>query len=425
MSPIKYETNLAFATTQDQMDPLSSFRQNFDFPKNQAGEDCLYFCGHSLGLRPKKAKEYVIEEMDDWARYGVEGHFHAKHPWMPYHEFVTEPVAHLVGAKSSEVVTMNTLTVNLHLMMVSFYQPKGKKFKILVEGSAFPSDQYAVASQVKFHGFNPAEAIIELKPRANESTIRLEDILETIQTHKDSLALIMLGNVNYLSGQYFDIPKITQAGHEAGAMVGFDLAHGAGNLFLQLHDWDVDFAVWCNYKYVNGGPGTIASCFVHERHGNNPSIPRFAGWWGHNKTTRFKMGPDFDFMPGAEGWQLSNPPILQLAALRASLEIFEAATMKNIRAKSEKLTGYFEFLLKECCSQLCDVVTPSHSAERGNMLCLRMKSNPQHLVEKFKQLGVLADFRHPDILRMSPPPLYTRFKDVYQLVQIIKEYAHE
>lgn len=421
----KFDTTENCAGLLDKNDSLSYLRNKFEFPKFEEKQEALYFCGHSLGLPPKKAKEYINEELDAWARLGVEGHFHAKHPWMPYHEFVTKPVANLVGALPSEVVTMNTLTVNLHLMMVSFYRPTPQRYKIIVEAGAFPSDQYAVASQINFHGFDPKEALIELKPKSGQSTLCLEDILETIKLNKDSLALVMLGNVNYLTGQFFDIAEITKAGHAAGAFVGFDLAHGAGNIYLQLHDWNVDFAVWCNYKYINGGPGTIASCFVHERHGKEKNIPRFAGWWGHDKETRFKMGPDFVPINGAEGWQLSNPPIFQLAALRASLEIFEEAGMKNLRTKSLQMTAYFEYLLKECCANICDIVTPANSQERGAMLCLRMKKPPQKLVEQFKKLGIIADFRNPDILRMTPAPLYTRYTDIYKMVQIIKEYTHE
>jgi kynureninase len=417
-------TTEACAIHFDQNDQLKEFRSHFDFPKINGQQDQLYFCGHSLGLRPKKAKEYINEELDAWADLGVEGHFHARHPWMPYHEFVTQPAAHLVGALSTEVVSMNTLTVNLHLMMVSFYRPTRERYKIIIEAGAFPSDQYAVASQIRYHGLDPREALIELKPRAGQNTINQEDIVETIEKNKNNLALIILGNVNYLTGQYFDIAEITRIGHQAGAYVGFDLAHGAGNVFLQLHDWNVDFAVWCNYKYINGGPGTIASCFVHDQHGQNKSIPRFAGWWGQDKSSRFKMAPEFNPISGAEGWQISNPPIFQLAALRASLEIFEAAGIKNLRRKSLNLTSYFDFLLRECCSSVCDIITPSEPAQRGAMLCLRMKKNPERLVEQFKKIGVIADFRNPDILRMSPVPLYTRYIDVFRVVQIIKEYAN-
>jgi kynureninase len=420
----KLDTTEGYALNLDANDPLAYLRNRFDFPKFNQNQDALYFCGHSLGLRPKKAKEYIIEELDAWAQLGVEGHFHAKHPWLPYHEFVTKPVANLVGALNSEVVTMNTLTVNLHLMMVSFYRPTTQRFKIIVEAGAFPSDQYAVTSQIKFHNLDPKEALIELKPKPGQDTLRIEDILECIQKNKDSLALVILGNVNYLTGQFYDIPEITKVGHAAGAIVGFDLAHGAGNLELELHNWNVDFAVWCNYKYINGGPGTIASCFVHERHGNQNNIPRFAGWWGHDKESRFKMEPHFTPISGAEGWQLSNPPIFQLAALRASLEIFEEVGIKKIKEKSNLMTGYLEYLLKECCSDICDIVTPSNPKERGAMLCLRMKKPPQKLVEQFKNMGIIADFRNPDILRMTPAPLYTRYIDIYKMVKIIKEYSH-
>jgi kynureninase len=418
------DTTESCAIRLDQNDTLAYLRDKFDFPKFNEQQETLYFCGHSLGLRPKKARDYINEELEAWAQLGVEGHFHAKHPWMPYHEFVTKPVANLVGALPSEVVTMNTLTVNLHLMMVSFYRPTPQRNKIIIEAGAFPSDQYAVTSQIKFHGYDPKETLIEIKPKAGSDTLQLEDILEAINKNKDSLALVMLGNVNYLTGQFYDIAEITRAGHAAGAVVGFDLAHGAGNLLLQLHDWNVDFAVWCNYKYINGGPGTIASCFVHERHGNKQDVPRFAGWWGHDKETRFKMGSEFSPIAGAEGWQLSNPPIFQLAALRASLEIFEEAGIKNLRDKSVKMTGYFEYLLKHCCADICDIVTPTNPSNRGAMLCLRMKRPPQKLVEQFKKLGIIADFRNPDILRMTPAPLYTKHLDIYKMVQIIKEYTN-
>ena len=397
-------------------DELASFREEFSFP--ETGN--LYFAGHSLGLMPKKARDYIEMELDDWGKYGVEGHFHARHPWLPYHENITASFARLVGAKESEVVAMNTLTVNLHLAMVSFYRPTQKRFKILIENNTFPSDKYAVDSQARFHGFDPKEAIIELVPDPGKITVDPKRVLETIREHKDSLALVMLGNCNYLSGQCFDMKTIAEVGHECGALVGFNLAHGAGNLAMNLHDWQVDFAVWCSYKYLNSGPGGLAGLFVHESHLKDKNIPRFEGWWGNNKKERFKMGPHFDPIPTAEAWQLSNPPIFQLASLRASLELFDKATMTKIRAKGDKLTGYLEFLLKENCGEFCEIITPK---ERGSMLSVRMKKDPKKLVNEFKERGVIVDFREPDILRMAPAPLYNNFTDVFELAQRIKEFA--
>lgn len=407
----------------DENDSLKEYRSKFHIPKTSTGEDCVYFAGNSLGLQPKNVKEYINEELSAWATLGVEGHFLARKPWLSYHENLTEMTARLVGAKPVEVVVMNTLTVNLHLMMVSFYRPTKTRHKIIVESGAFPSDQYAVASQVKFHGFDPRESIIELKPRSGEATLRPEDIIETIDKHSEHLALVMLGNVNYLTGQAFDMQAISRAAHKHGAYAGFNLAHGAGNLKLELHDWDVDFAVWCSYKYLNAGPGNLSGCFVHERHAHEFTLPRFAGWWGHNKKTRFLMGPDFDPLPGAEGWQLSNPPIFQLAALRASLEIFDAATMTEIRTKGDRLTGYLEFLLDKLPEGYCTITTPRDPAQRGCQLSLRLKGNPKQLLKDLGTQGVICDFREPDIIRVAPAPLYNTFTDVYRFAGILEEHA--
>lgn len=407
----------------DESDPLKTFRDRFYIPKTQSQEDVIYLAGNSLGLQPKKVKEYISSELDDWARLGVEGHFLGRHPWLPYHENLTEMAARLVGAKPVEVVVMNTLTVNLHLMMVSFYRPTKQRHKIIVEAGAFPSDQYAVASQVKFHGFNPTESIIELKPRVGESVLRTEDILETIEQNGHELALVMLGNVNYLTGQAFDMEAISRAAHKHHAYAGFNLAHGAGNLLLALHQWDVDFAVWCSYKYINSGPGNLSGCFVHERHSHEFSLPRFAGWWGHNKKTRFLMGPEFDPLPGAEGWQLSNPPIFQLAAMRASLEIFDQATMPELRKKSERLTGYLEYLLDQLPEGYCTIITPREPASRGCQLSLRLRGNPKQLLKDLGEQGVICDFREPDIIRAAPTPLYNRFIDVYRFANILGAHA--
>jgi kynureninase len=335
---MNYQNTLAFAQEQDKQDPLYHFRERFYFPQVN-GKDAIYFCGNSLGLQPKSAQMYIDNEMYKWANL-VEGHFKGEEPWFDYHKLLAPATARVVGAKESEVVVMNQLTVNLHLMLVSFYRPEGKRFKIITEGGAFPSDQYALETQTKFHGYNPDETVVELFPREGEHTLRTEDILASIQEHGEELALVMMGGINYYTGQVFDMEAITKAGHEVGAVVGFDLAHAAGNVPVKLHDWGVDFAVWCTYKYLNSGPGGTSGVFVHERHGNNPDLPRFAGWWGHDAQARFQMKKGFIPMQGAEGWQLSNGQILPFAVHRASLELFDAAGMENLRAKSEKLTGY-------------------------------------------------------------------------------------
>lgn len=409
-----FQADLGFSKKMDQEDRLSQFRSEFLFPTP------LYFAGNSLGLQPKKTREYVSQELDDWARLGVEGHLHAKNPWLPYHEYLTEKTARLVGAKPEEVVVMNSLTVNLHLLMASFYRPTPKRSKILIEKGAFPSDRYAVTSQIRWHGYDPEKTLIEVGPRSGEDLIRVEDLLAHIQDEGESIALILLGNVNYLTGQAFPIRKITEAGHARGCFVGFDLAHGAGNLALELHADGPDFASWCSYKYLNAGPGAIAGAFVHSRHLGRDDLPRLEGWWGTNKQTRFKMKPGFESIPTAEAWQLSNPPIFQLAALRASMELFDQATMKALRAKSETLTAYFEFLLKMELSEKMTIVTPSVPADRGAHLSIRWKKSPHELMEKISKEGVICDFREPDILRFAPAPLYNSFHDVYELVQILK-----
>ncbi|MGE5110945.1 MAG: kynureninase [Acidobacteriaceae bacterium] len=417
MSATNYRTDEAFARELDAQDPLAKYRARFHIPKGPDGSECVYLCGHSLGLQPRSVREYLREELEDWAKLGVEGHFHGKHPWMPYHRFLTEQTARLVGAKPIEVVVMNSLTVNLHLMMVSFYRPTKGRYKILVEDSAFPSDQYAVKSQIRYHGFDPGTSLVELKPRTGERFLRDEDIVEIIQREGDSIALIMMGGVNYSSGQFFDLEAITRAGHAKGCIVGFDLAHAAGNLPLNLHDWDVDFAAWCSYKYLNGGPGCIAGCFVHERHAHEWSLPRFAGWWGHDQETRFQMGPDFHPMAGAEGWQLSNPPILSLAALRASMDIFDEAGMEALRAKSVALTGYMEFLLDQRRSGKFSIITPRESRRRGAQLSIRISRDGQSVCDRLTAQGVFCDWREPDILRVAPMPLYNSYVDVYRFVE--------
>jgi len=419
-SPIEFEASPTFAGEMDTLDPQKGSREKFFMPKRADGSEVIYLTGNSLGLQPKTARGYVEQELKDWETLAVEGHLNAKHPWLPYHEFLTEPMARIVGAKPIETVVMNSLTVNLHLMMVSFYRPTAARRKIVIEKGAFPSDQYAVESQLRFHGFEPGSELIELKPRAGEPTLRTDDIVEAIEREGDAIALVLLGGVNYYTGQAFDMKTITEAGHKVGATVGFDLAHAAGNLELHLHDWNVDFAVWCSYKYLNGGPGAVAGAFIHERHADAVELPRFAGWWGHDKATRFLMGPEFRPIPGAEGWQISNPPILQMAALRASLEIFDQVGMSALRAKSEKLTGYLEFLLNQIDDERVSVITPSDPSQRGCQLSIRVKDANKGLFNEITGQGVFADWREPDVIRVAPVPLYTSFADVYRFTEILK-----
>jgi len=412
-----YEINAAFAASMDADDSLAGFRWRFHFPKAASGEECIYLCGHSLGLQPKNAKDYIEQELQDWAQLGVEGHFRAKSPWMPYHRLLTEQTASLVGAKPQEVVVMNSLTVNLHLMMVSFYRPSRQRHRLVVERGAFASDQYAVKSQIVVHGYDPASSLVELTPRPGEFCIRDEDVKALIDREGESIALILLGGVNYATGQAFDMQGITQSGHAQGCMVGFDLAHAAGNLVLKLHEWGPDFAVWCNYKYLNGGPGCVGGCFVHERHARATELLRYAGWWGHEEKVRFEMEPDFQPMAGAEGWQLSNPPILALAPLRASMEIFREAGMERLRAKSISLTGYLEFLLREAASPKFEIITPNEPDRRGAQISIRIPNRGRAFCERLAAVGVIGDWREPDILRVAPVPLYNSYQDVYEFVR--------
>ena len=418
-SPIfEFEASPAFAGELDTLDFLKCFREQFFIPKLDDGSDAVYLTGNSLGLQPKSVRGFVEQELKDWETLGVEGHFHAKTPWLPYHEFLTAKMARLVGAKPIETVVMNSLTVNLHLLMVSFYRPTPTRNKIVIEKGAFPSDQYAVGSQLQFH--DVANGLIELSPREGEATLRTEDIIDVLERNGEEIALVLLGGVNYYTGQAFDMRSVTEAGHRVGAIVGLDLAHAAGNIELKLHDWDVDFAAWCSYKYLNAGPGGIAGAFVHERHANSFELPRFAGWWGHDKQTRFLMGPEFHPMAGAEGWQISNPPILQMAALRASLDIFDEAGMPALREKSKKLTGYLEFLLKEIDDPRIDVITPSDPEQRGCQLSIRVENSDKNLFDAITARGVFADWREPDVIRVAPVPLYNSFTDVYRFAEILK-----
>lgn len=401
----------------DAADPLAHFRERFLFPKAKHGGDCIYLCGHSLGLQPKAAAGSLNLVLQDWANLAVEGHFHADNPWIHYHQLMTDQTAALVGAQPAEVVVMNTLTVNLHLMMASFYRPTRERHKILIERGAFPSDQYAVKSQIHFHGFDPATALIELGPREGEDCLRDEDIQAMIDRQGSSIALILLGGLNYATGQVFDMSAIAAAGRRKGCAVGFDLAHAAGNVPLRLHEWAPDFAVWCNYKYLNGGPGCVGACFVHERHGRAWNGPRLAGWWGNHDQTRFQMGPDFNPYTGAEGWQVSNPPILALAPLRASLEIFAEAGLARLRAKSISLTAYTEFLLDTLSSSMFSIISPREVSRRGAQLSIRVPHSGRKLCDRLADEGVIGDWREPDIFRVAAVPLYNSYQDVYRFVQ--------
>lgn len=412
--------SLAHAQSLDTQDPLSKYRSYFSIPKQKTGEEHIYLCGNSLGLMPYKAHEYVNQEMEDWGKYGVEGHFHARHPWMPYHEFLTNKMAKVVGALPHEVVVMNSLTANLHFMMVSFYRPTAERYKILIDYSPFPSDRYAVESQAKFHGYDPKDTIIELQPSSGEETVDHEDIMATIEKHGDEIALIMIGGVNYYTGQLYPLADITKAGHAKGCFVGFDLAHAAGNIDLQLHDTGSDFAVWCTYKYLNSSPGSLSGCFVHERHADDDNMPRFAGWWGHDKSTRFLMGDDFKPMRGAEGWQLSNPPILPMAAMRASLEIFEEAGMPALREKSLKMGDYLLALLDNIDTDKISIITPREHARRGCQLSIQVKDADKSLFDKITEAGVIADWREPDVIRIAGAPLYNSYEDCWRFVELLK-----
>ncbi len=413
------EKTLEYAFQLDEEDAIKSYRDQFHLPRQSNGDPYIYLCGNSLGLQPKKTAEYVQQELKDWENLGVEGHFHAQNPWLPYHEFLTEKMAKIVGAKPLEVVVMNTLSVNLHLLMATFYRPAQDRFKILIESDAFPSDRYAVESQLKFHGYE--NGLLELKPRKGEVLLREEDIEATIEKEGESIALILIGCPNYYTGQVFDMKRIAALGHAKGCTVGFDLAHGAGNLPLELHDSNIDFAAWCTYKYLNSGPGSVGGCFIHERHAHAFDLPRFAGWWGHNKETRFGMRDDFDPIPGAEGWQLSNPPILSLAAIRASLDVFDEAGMPALVEKSRKLTGYMERLLEDL-SDSVKIITPRDTKKRGCQLSLQItKGSGKEIFRLITDKGVIADWREPDVIRIAPAPLYNNYSDVFKFVTLLKE----
>ncbi|OIQ27924.1 MAG: kynureninase [Bacteroidetes bacterium MedPE-SWsnd-G2] len=415
-----YKSGLEFALEQDKLDPLRKYREQFHIPKNKTGEDLIYLCGNSLGLQPKSTKEYINQELEDWANLGVEGHTEAKNPWLPYHEFLTESMAKLVGAKPLEVVVMNTLTANLHFMMVSFYKPTPKRYKILIEADAFPSDKYAVESQLRHHGYDDKEGLILWKAREGEELANYDDLEAILKAHGDEIALVMIGGVNYYTGQYFDLKRIADLGHSYGCMVGFDCAHGAGNVQLNLHESGADFAVWCTYKYLNSGPGSLSGCFVHEKHAHDKTLNRFTGWWSHNKQTRFNMRHEFDVLPGAEGWQLSNPPILSMAAIKASLDIFNEVGIEALTKKSRLLTGYFEFLISSLNNQDIKIITPLEDSQRGCQLSIQVKNADKTLHNKLTEAGVISDWREPDVIRCAPVPLYNSFEDVYNMVEKLK-----
>jgi kynureninase len=417
---MEFENTLQYARRMDREDPLRGFRKRFHLPVAN-GKTAIYLTGNSLGLQPKHARKLVLEELDDWAQLGVEGHVRARRPWVYYHKQTKKILAQIAGAKAIEVVAMNQLTVNLHLLLVSFYHPTPRRFKILTETGAFSSDQYALESQLKYHGIDPAEGLIEFKAREGESCLRTEDIVQTIQENANEVALILLGGVQYYTGQFFDIKKITEAGHKAGAVVGFDLAHAMGNVVLNLHKDNVDFAAWCSYKYLNSGPGAIAGAFVHERHTANNVLPRFAGWWGHDEKERFQMKKGFRPMAGADGWQLSNHPILAGAAHLAALQTFAEAGIQNLRKKSEQLTGYLEFILTGLDPD-CDVfelLTPTNPKERGCQLSVFMKRDGKKIFDRIVKSGVIADWREPAVIRLAPAPLYNTFEEVFRFGEIL------
>ena len=417
------QNSLEFALQFDKSDELSDYRQRFHIPTVN-GKDALYFTGNSLGLQPKTVKSHLMQELDDWAKFGVEGHFEAKNPWVSYHKILSEPFARLVGAQPDEVVAMNGLSVNLHLMMVSFYQPKGKRTKIICEAKAFPSDQYMLESQVKFHGLNPEETIIEVSPREGEHCIREEDILSCIEEVGDELALVFWGGVNYYTGQVFDMPKITEVAKEVGAFVGFDLAHGVGNVSLNLHDWGVDFACWCSYKYLNSGPGSVSGIFVHNKHENNKDLPRFAGWWGHDEERRFLMEKGFVPMKGAQGWQLSNAAVFSMAPCKASMDIFDEVGLPKLIEKSRKLTNFMEFVFNDISERYdnCnfEIITPKEERYRGCQLSVLMHGQGKEMFDYITKEGVIADWREPNVIRLAPVPLYNSFEDIFKLGQIIE-----
>ncbi|HEY2582701.1 MAG TPA: kynureninase [Mucilaginibacter sp.] len=424
-----YQNTLEFAQQLDEDDPLKDFRSQFLIPQHN-GKDAIYFCGNSLGLQPVTAQKLIDAQFKTWKNLAIEGFFQGDDPWLNYHKGLTKTLASIVGAKKDEVTVMNSLTVNLHLLMVTFYKPTTKRFKIIMEGGAFPSDQYAMESQARFHGYDPAEAIIEIFPREGEFTLRTEDILQKIKDHADELSLVMFGGINYFTGQFFDLETITKAAHKAGAYAGFDLAHAAGNVKLNLHNWDVDFATWCSYKYMNSGPGGISGIYIHEKHFDNKALNRFAGWWGYREEKRFLMAPGFEPDRGAAGWQVSTSPVMLLTLHRAALEIFEqAGGLSPLRIKSELLTGYLEFLIneinKDSGEELFKIITPKNKEERGCQLSIVCKRNAKAIFNFLTENGIIGDWREPNVIRLSPVPLYNSFEEVFEVGRVLSTSSKE
>jgi kynureninase len=416
---MQFETTEAFALDLDQADPLASLRKEFHIPRDARGGDLIYFVGHSLGLQPMSTRAAVGRELDRWADLGVEGHFRGESPWTLYQEILAPKMAALVGAGAEETTLMNALTVNLHQMMVSFYRPTRDRYRILMEEHAFPSDRYAVAAQCAFHGYDPDDAIITVRSRPGEHTLRTEDIEEVLTSHGSEIALVLFGGINYYTGQYFDLKRISRAGRQAGCCVGFDLAHAVGNVELALHDWGADFAVWCCYKYLNGGPGSLAGCFVHDRHFGDRTLPRFSGWWGEPMEKRFRMEGAFEPMRGAAGWQASNPNVLSLASIKASLSLFDDAGLDRLRAKRDRLTGYLEYLIDSRLPDTVEVLTPRDPAQRGSQLSLSVRPNGRATYERLRASGVVCDWRNPDVIRAAPVPLYNTFHEVWRFVDLM------
>ena len=416
-----FKTDESFALQLDAQDPLKQYRASFHIPTRPDGKPVIYFCGHSLGLQPKTARAFLDQDLATWATLGVEGHFQGPTPWYSYHENFREVGARLVGARPGEVVMMNSLTINLHLLMATFYRPTAERFKILIDSPAFPSDLYTVQSQIRYHGFDPAQGLLQVDPRPGDFLLREEDVESILDEHGQKIALVLFNGVNFFTGQWFDMPRIVAAAKRWECTVGFDLAHAAGNVELHLHDWQVDFAVWCNYKYLNSGPGAVGGCFVHEVHGKNTALPRLAGWWGNDPATRFQFHLQPEFVPraGADGWQVSNPPIFSMAPLRASLALFDQAGMPALRAKSARLTGYLEFLLHHYCAGRYQIITPQASSRRGCQLSLLAREHPRDLVRTLEDTGVICDFREPNLIRVAPVPLYNTFHEVWRFVQIL------
>ncbi len=414
----QFEASAEYAHSLDQMDTLFPFRERFHFPQHN-GEDVRYFCGNSLGLQPKSTAYLMQKELDDWAAYGVEGHTQARNAWLYYHHLFSESLGRIVGAEKEEVVAANTLTVNLHLLMLSFYRPTKERYKIIMEAGAFPSDQYAIETQARLWGFNPDDAVIEVAPREGEFTLRNEDILKAIEEAGPLLALVMFGGVNYYTGQLFDIAAITEAAHRVGAYAGFDLAHAVGNVPLKLHDWDVDFACWCSYKYLNSGPGGVGGIFVHQRHGDSPDVFRLAGWWGNEEETRFQMRKGFHPQRGAASWQMSNAPVFNMVAHRASLDIYDKAGMAPLREKSLRMTAYLQFLLDNLKSLPFSVITPREENQRGCQISMLFHERGREVFDALSDAGIIADWREPDVIRVAPVPLYNTYEDVYRLYEVM------